>query len=124
MFPFLFCSRFLFLSIIPYFMVYFSFLSYLRRHYLTKFCVIHIAKRNIKSVISPKRNKLEQRNYKGFGVLKKRDSSLTVNFIALDMLLRILSLLLNVGTVLPLDMLKCSMVSSLLYYFRFIFMYL
>ncbi len=71
-----------------------------------------------------KRNRLEQRDFKGFRVLKKRDSSLTVNFIALDILSRILSLLLNVGTVSPPDTLKRSMVLSLLYYVRCIFMYL
>ena len=62
----------------------------------------YIAKRNIKS----KRNKLEQRDFKGFKVLKKRDNSLIVNFIALDILSRILSLLLSVGMLPSLVMLK------------------
>ena len=77
----------------------------------------YIAKRNIKAVIPPKHNRLEQRDYKGFQVLKKRDNSLTVNFIALDMLSRIISSLLNVGAVLSLDTLKRSMVLSLLFMF-------
>ena len=87
------------------------------RAYDTNEILSYIAKRNIKAVIPPKRNRLEQRDYKGFKVLKKRDSSLTVNFIALDILLRILSLLLNVGAVSPPDTLKRSMLSSLLFIF-------
>ena len=84
------------------------------RAYDTNEIFSYIAKRNIKAVIPPKRNRLEQRDYKGFKVLKKRDSSLTVNFIALDISLRMLSSLLNVGAVLPPDTLKRSMLSSLL----------
>ena len=52
------------------------------RAYDTNEILFYIAKRNVKAVIPPKRNRLEQRDYKGFMVLKKRDSSLTVNFIA------------------------------------------
>ena len=84
------------------------------RAYDTNEILSYIAKRNIKAVIPPKHNKLEQRDYKGFQVLKKRDNSLTVNFIALDISLRMLSSLLNVGAVLPPDTLKRSMLSSLL----------
>ena len=87
------------------------------RAYDTNEILSYIAKRNIKSVIHPKRNRLEQRDYKGFRVLKKRDSSLIVNCIALDILSRILSLLLNVGAVLSPDTLKRSMLSSLLFMF-------
>ena len=87
------------------------------RAYDTNEVLAYIAKRNTKSVISPKRNRLEQRDYKGFRALNKRDISLTVNFIALDILSRILSLLLNVGAVSPPDTLKHSMLSSLLFMF-------
>ena len=94
------------------------------RAYDTNEILSYIARRNVKSIIPPKRNRLEQRDYKGFRVLKKRDNSFTVNFIALDIFSRILSLLLNVGTVSPPDTLKHSMISSPLYYVRCIFMYL
>ena len=50
--------------------------------YDTNEILSYIAKRNIKSIISPKRNRLEQRDYKGFMVLMKRDNSLIANFIA------------------------------------------
>ena len=87
------------------------------RAYDTNEILFYIAKRNIKAVIPPKHNRFEQRDYKGFQVLKKRDNSLTVNFIALDMLSKILSSLLNVGAVLLPNTLKLSMVLSLLFMF-------
>ena len=87
------------------------------RAYDTNEILSYIAKRNIKLIIAPKRNRLEQRDFKGFRVLKKRDSSFTVNFIALDLLSKILLLLLNVCAVLSPDTLKRSMLSSLLFMF-------
>ena len=85
------------------------------RAYDTNEILSHIAKRNVKSIIPPKRNRLEQRDYKGFRVLKKRDSSFTINFVALNILSRILSLLLNIGAALLPDALKHSMLLSLLF---------
>ncbi len=88
-------------------------LVFVDRAYDTNEILSYIAKRNIKS----KRNRLEQRDFKRFKVLKKRDNSLIVNFIASDILSRILSLLLSVGAVSPPDTLKYSMPSSLLFIF-------
>ncbi len=90
------------------------------RAYDTNEILSYIAKRNIKS----KRNRLEQRDFKGFKVLKKRDNSLIVNFIALDISSRILSSLLSVDVLLARATLKPLMVSLLPYYVRCIFMYL
>ena len=81
------------------------------RAYDTNEILSYIAKRNIKLIIAPKRNRLEQRDFKGFRVLKKRDNNLTINFIALDVSSRIISLLLSV-----------AFIASI--YFRCIFMYL
>ena len=92
-------------------------LVFANRAYDTNEILFYIAKRNIKAIISPNRNRLEQRDYKGLRVLKKRDTSLHVNFIALDILSRIFPLLLNVGAVSPSDTLKRSMLSSLLFMF-------
>ncbi len=96
------------------------------RAYDTNEILSYITKRNMKSVISPKRNRLEQRDYKGFRILKKRDNSLTVNFIALDILSSILFLLLNISTIPILVTLKYSTVSSIssMFAVRRIFMYL
>ncbi len=54
------------------------------RAYDTNEILSYTAKRNIKS----KLNGLEQRDYKGFKVLKKRDSRLTTNSIVLNILSR------------------------------------
>ncbi len=90
------------------------------RVYDTNEILSYIARRNIKS----KRNRLERRDYKGFRVLRKRDSSLTENFIALDILSKILFLLLNIGAVSPPRYAKTldGFIASI--YVRCIFVYL
>ena len=55
--------------------------------------LFYLNQRNIKSIISPKCNGLDRRDYKGFKVLKKSDNSLIKNFIVFVISLKILFLL-------------------------------